>query len=395
VSKIEAVITGIGETELGVVEGVTEVGMCVDAATQALADAGIGLHEVDGLLCMPPFGTRTPRYHMIVGESLGLFTKTMCDSLSMGGAAPCAALQTAQWAVESGLCRNVLVVTGERLRTGHAVTGGGTEVMASVGAHSLDYEYPYGAHIPAFYALLAQRYLHEYGQDASVLAPIAVAMRKHAALNPKAEMRTPFTVDDYMASPVISSPLRRLDCSLVSDGGAAYVVSARGASKDPSREIEILGLGQAHSSYHMGHLVRGDADHGLVRTVADVAAARAFGQAGLRPGDIDVAQIYDSFTITLMVQLEDLGFCGRGEGADFVAGGNIELGGGLPINTFGGLLSCAHPGHPGGMLHINEAVRQLRGEAAGRQVAGARTSLVTSASAVSSNYSMAILGSAA
>ena len=394
-SKIEAVVTGIGETDLGVVEGVTEVGLCVDAATQALDDAGIALSEVDGLLCMPPFGTRTPRYHMIVGESLGLFTKTLCDSLSMGGAAPCGALQTAQWAVESGLCKNVLVVTGERLRTGHSVAGGGTEVMASVGAHSLDYEYPYGAHIPAFYGLLAQRYLHEYGKDASVLAPIAVAMRKHAALNPKAEKRTPITVDDVMASPLISSPLRRLDCSLVSDGGAAYLVSARGTSKDPRREIEILGLGQGHSSYHMGHLARGDESHDLVRTVADVAGARAFAQAGLRPDDIDVAQIYDSFTITAMVQLEDLGFCGRGEGADFVANGNIELGGTLPMNTHGGLLSCAHPGHPGGMLHINEAVRQLRGEADGRQVADARTSLVTSASAVSSNYSVAILGSAA
>ena len=266
--------------------------------------------------------------------------------------------------------------------------------MASVGAHSLDYEYPYGAHIPAFYALLAQRYLHEYGKDPSVLAPIAVAMRRHAALNPQAEKRTPISVDDVMSSPLIASPLRRLDCSLVSDGGAAYVVSASGTSKDPRREIELLGLGQAHSSYHMGHLVRGDADHGLVRTVADVAGARAFDQAGLRPGDIDVAQIYDSFTITVMVQLEDLGFCGRGEGADFVADGGIELGGRLPVNTHGGLLSCAHPGHPGGMLHINEGVRQIRGEAGDRQVKDARTALVTSASAVASNYSVAILGAA-
>jgi acetyl-CoA acetyltransferase len=144
----------------------------------------------------------------------------------------------------------------------------------------------------------------------------------------------------------------------------------------------------------MGHLSRGDESHDLVRTVADVAARRAFGQAGLQPGDIDVAQIYDSFTITVMVQLEDLGFCGRGEGADFVANGGIELGGRLPVNTHGGLLSCAHPGHPGGMLHINEAVRQLRGEAHGRQVEGARTCLVTSASAVASNYSAAVLGRA-
>lgn len=391
---MRAVITGIGETDLGVVDQLSEIGLGIRAVTLALEDAGIPLSEVDGLLCTAPFGTRTPRYHMILGESLGLFTKTLTDTLSMGGASPCAALQTAQWAVESGLCRNVVVVSAERLRTGNTAAGGGTEVMASVGAHSLDYEFPYGAHIPAFYALLAQRYLHEYGRKPEVLAPIAVAMRKHAALNPKAEMRTPITVDDAMSSPLISSPLRRLDCSLVSDGGAAYVVSARGTSRDPSREIEMLGLGQAQSSYHMGHLSRGDESHDLVHTVADVAARRAFGQAGLQPGDIDVAQIYDSFTITVMVQLEDLGFCGRGEGADFVADGGIELGGRLPVNTHGGLLSCAHPGHPGGMLHINEAVRQLRGEAHGRQVEDARTCLVTSASAVASNYSAAVLGRA-
>lgn len=393
--KTDAVITGIGETELGVVEGVSEVGLGVRAVTLALEDAGIALSEVDGLLCTAPFGTRTPRYHMILGESLGLFTKTLTDTLSMGGATPCAALQNAQWAVESGLCRNVVVVSAERLRTGHAVPGGGTEVMASVGAHSLDYEFPYGAHIPAFYALLAQRYLHEYGKKPEALAPIAVAMRKHAALNPKAEKRSEITVEDVMSSPLIASPLRRLDCSLVSDGGAAYVVSARGSSRQASRDVELLGLGQAQSSYHMGHLARGDETHDLVRTVADVAARRAFAQAGMRPADVDVAQIYDSFTITVMVQLEDLGICGRGEAAEFIADGGIELAGRLPVNTHGGLLSCAHPGHPGGMLHINEAVRQLRGEAGERQVADARTSLVTSASAVASNYSVAVLGRAA
>lgn len=391
-AETRAVIAGIGETKLGTVKDLTSLGLCLEAGRLALDDAGLAVGDVDGLLTTIPFGHPSPRYHMLVGESFGLFTKTLCDSLSMGGAAPCAALQIAKWAVESGQCRNVLVTTGERLRTLDQAEGTGTDLMASIGAHNLDHEYPFGAHIPAFYALLAQRYLHEYGKDPSVLAPIAVTMRAHAMLNPQAEMRTPLTVDDVMASPLISSPLRRFDCSLVSDGGAAFVVSRSGTSSDPAREVDILGLGQAHSAYHMGHLVRGDQTHDLVRTVADVAAARAFAQAGLGPDDIDVAQLYDSFTITVMVALEDLGFCGRGEAPDFVADGNIELGRRLPVNTHGGLLSCAHPGHPGGMLHLNEAVRQLRGDAHGRQVEGAEIALVTSTSAVASNHSVAILG---
>lgn len=389
-----AVISGIGETDLGVVPGKTDIGLCIEAANDAVSDAGISLGDIDGLLCMAPFLTETPRFHMVVGESLGIFAKSLCDSMSMGGASPCAGLQLARWAVENGLCENVLVVTGETLRSSPSSNGGGTEVMAAVGAHNLHYEFPYGAHIPAFYALLAQRYLYEYGKDSSVLSPVAVAMRKHAALNPKAQMRDLIDLEDVLSSPLISTPLRRLDCSLVSDGGAAYVVSARNMSKDPSREVELLGLGQAHSSYHMGHLVRGDDSHDLVRTVCDLAGRRAFAQAGLRPDEIDIAQIYDSFTITVMVQLEDLGFCSRGEAADFVADGSIELGGRLPLNTHGGLLSCAHPGHPGGMLHINEAVRQLRGEAGERQASNVETALVTSASAVASNFSAAILGAA-
>ncbi|TQM11079.1 thiolase family protein [Pseudonocardia kunmingensis] len=388
----KAVIAGIGESDVGVVPDRTSISLCADAVAAALADAGLTLRNVDGLLCAAPLFRPSPRYHMVLAESLGLFTKTLCDSLSMGGASPCAALRLASWAVESGQCQTVVVVAGDTLRSG--VDPDGTAAYASMGAHSLDYEFPYGAHIPAFYALLAQRYLHEYGLDDTVFDPVSVAMRRHAVLNPRAQMRTPITLDDVRASTMVSSPLRKLHCSLVSDGAAAYVVTRQGASRDAAREVAMLGLGQAHSTYHMGHLVRGDASHDLVRTVCDVAGRQAFGEAGLSPEDIDVAQIYDSFAITLMVQLEDLGFCGRGEAAGFVADGGIELGGRLPLNTHGGLLSCAHPGVPGGMLHLNEGVRQVRGEAEDRQVEGARTALVTSASAVASNYSVAILAAA-
>ena len=192
---------------------------------------------------------------------------------------------------------------------------------------------------------------------------------------------------------MISSPLHRLDCSLVSDGATAYVVSARGASADPKREVEFLGIGQGQSYYHMGQLAEGSRDgtHDLVHTVVDVAGDRAFAQSGLSRDDIDVAMIYDSFTVTVAVQLEDLGFAERGGAGAFMRD-HGDLGGKLPINTHGGLLSYAHPGACGGMMSFAEAVRQVRGEATGRQVEGAEVALVTSASAVASNFTVSILG---
>lgn len=387
----KAVIAGVGETSYEELPDLSEVGICVEAGTAAVEDAGIAMGEVDGLLLQPPFHA-SPRFHMLVGEALGLFVKTLADSTSMGGASYGANLQLARWAVESGLCQNVLIIGGEKLRTGH---NSGAAMMASVGAHNLDYEYPYGATIPAYYGLLAQRYFFEYGLADDALAPIAVTTRKHASLNPIATMREPITVEDVTESPVISTPLHRLECALVNDGGTAYLVSRQGASADPKREVQFLGQGQAQSHYHMGHLVKGDgAGHDLTHTVIDVAGKRAFEQAGLTPDDLDLAMIYDSFTITVALQLEDLGITGRGEATEFVREGNMDLGGKLPLNTHGGLLSCAHPGASGGMTHYVEAVRQLRGEADARQVESCETAIVTSASAVASNYSVSILAPA-
>lgn len=386
----KAVISGIGESKLGVVPELSMLGITLDAAKRAVADAGLTFQDIDGLIVHPAFHV-SPRYHIIVAESLGIYVKTLCDTMMMGGASYGAALQEAQWAVESGRCRNVLILGGEKLRTGHV---SGSAMMASVGAHNLDYEYPFGATIPSYYGLLAQRYLYEYGLDESVLAQVAVTTRRHAARNPNATMRELITIDDVLSSPIISTPLHRLDCSLVSDGAAAYVVSRAGTNPDPQREVGFLGIGQAQSYYHMGQLARGHGDHDLVHTVIDVAGKAAFAQAGLTPDQIDVAGIYDSFTITVLVQLEDLGFCGRGEAGDYIKAGTVDPGGKMPMNTHGGLLSNAHPGACGGMLNITEAVRQLRGEAGQRQVTKAETALVTSASAVASNFSVTILGPA-
>ncbi|MBO9577593.1 MAG: thiolase family protein [Microbacteriaceae bacterium] len=385
----EAVIAGVGESKIGKVPELTTLGIIVDAALKAIADAGLKVQDIDGIILHPAFHM-SPRYHIIVAETLGIYVKTLADTEMAGGASYGLALERAKQAVESGLCKNVLLVGGEKLATGHL---SGSAMMASVGAHNLDWEYPYGATIPSYYALLAQRYFHETGATEADLAEIAVMTRRHAGRNPRATYRDPITVEDVLASPIISSPLHRLDCSLVSDGAAAYVVSAKGASGDPNREVEFLGIGQAQSYYHMGQLAEGAGDgrHDLVHTVVDVAGDRAFAQSGLSRDDIDVAMIYDSFTVTVAVQLEDLGFAERGGAGAFMRD-HGDLGGKLPINTHGGLLSFAHPGACGGMMSFVEAVHQVRGEAEDRQVAGAEVALVTSASAVASNFTVSILG---
>jgi acetyl-CoA acetyltransferase len=216
-------------------------------------------------------------------------------------------------------------------------------------------------------------------------------------MNPAAFKRTPITIADVLASPVVSTPLHLLDCSPICDGGGAIIVTTFERARDlKARPVEILGIGEAQSYYHMGHLARATgaraedkSRYGLTRTVQSLAAAQAFGRAGVSPTDIDVAQLYDSFTITVLMQFEELGFCAKGEGGAFAEGGRIELGGELPINTNGGLLSF---GSSGGINHIIEAVRQMRGDSGNRQVRNAQVGLATNVSAVSSNHAVAIFG---
>ena len=392
-------IAGIGETPVGKVPGIHSTGLYVDAARRAIEDAGIEKCGIDGLLTTASVVDDNVRHHMLIAEHLGLFCKTLCDTLRIGGAAFGYACQLAQWAVQSGRCKAVLVVAADNLLSGPGL-GEGVTAYTELGAHSLEFEVPYGAHIPGFYALVAERHMHEYGTTSEQLAAIAVACRKHASLNPAAQKRTPITVNDVVNSRMISTPLRLLDCSLISDGGGAFIVTSLERARDlKQRPIRLLGAGQAQSYYHMGHLAGGiglpperKGEFNLTNTVQKVAGRDAFGEAGVTPADIDVAEIYDSFTITALMQFEDLGFCKKGEGGSFVEGGRIELGGALPTNTHGGLLSYAHPGMPGGIFHLIEGVRQLRQDCGERQVPDAELALVTNVSAVASNHSVCILG---
>jgi len=398
IRTVAIAIAGVGETEVGRIPGVDSIEFHVRAAKAAIADAGIDKSEIDGLLTSGAFLDDNIRHHIIISEHLGLYCKTLCDTLRTGGQSWGHGLQLAQWAIESGRCKAVLLVGGDNLASSFG-RGGGPAAYTAYGAHSLEFEIPFGITVPGIYALLAARHMHEYGTTSEQLAAIAVACRKHASLNPAAQMRDPITVDDVLASRMISTPLRLLDCSLISDGGSAMIVTSLERARDlKGGAVRVLGLGQAQSYYFLGHLARavgrpkGEGRFGLTRTVQSVAASDAYGEAGVTPSDIDFVQLYDSFTITALAQYAELGFCAHGEAGAFVEGGRIELGGELPTNTHGGMLSFAHPGATGGMHHFIEAVRQLRGGCGPRQVPDAGVGLVTNVSAVASTHAVCILG---
>jgi acetyl-CoA acetyltransferase len=288
----------------------------------------------------------------------------------MGGATCVAALQTAAMAVATGVCRHVLISVG---RTGYSGARASERLLQFPQfALAGEFEAPIGIFAPAqLYAPGARRHMELYGTTPRHLAEIAVVTRQHAILNGNAVMTKPLTVEEHHASRMISDPFRLFDCSLESDGGAAIIVSAAEAARDLARpRVSIIGVAEGHPDSPASIAQRPDLlEFGLVK-----AAPRAFDMAGVTPADIDVAEIYDCFTFTVINQLENLGFCKKGEGGPFVMDGRIALGGALPINTHGGLLS---QGHVVGLNHIIELTRQLRGEGGRAQVKDAEIGLVT------------------
>lgn len=381
--KRAAAITGAYDTRVGELPGSTCLGLHAEAAFGAIADAGLEPNDIDGVLCAYSLTRPHIMLSSVVCEYLGIHP-AFTASLSVGGATACIMVMQAMALVAAGFCRHVLVVTGDNRASGLTRDGA---VAALAGVGHPEFEQPYGISVPAAYALVAQRYMHEYGATPDHLAAIAVTHRAHAALHPNAHKRTPITLEDVRNSKVISSPLRLLDCCLISDGAAALVVSAAEAARDrPRRPVPILGAGQGHTHEHIL------AAPSLTDFGCHQAAERAFGQAGLKPGDVDVALIYDSFTITLLVELESIGFFGRGEAGPAAAAGALGLGGKLPCNTHGGLLSYGHSGAAGGMFHLVEAVRQLRGEAAERQVRDAGIAFVHGDGGILSAHGSLLLG---
>jgi acetyl-CoA acetyltransferase len=286
--------------------------------------------------------------------------------------------------IEAGHCRHVLVVAGDNRLSGLRGNAGST--IASLGAHK-QWEAPWGLTVPSAYALVASRYMHEYGVAPEQLAAIPVTQRYHASLHPKAHKRKPITIEDVLTSRMIASPLRLLDCCPNSDGGAALVISAADAARDaPDGSVGILGAGQGHTHEYIV------AAPSLTQFGCKESSARAFQRAGVTPSDMDFAQIYDSFTVTLAVGLESVGLFEKGEAGHAAANGELRLGGRLPCNTHGGLLSFGHSGAAGNMWHFVEAVEQLRGTCGERQVNNAKLGFVHGDGGILATHCSVILG---
>lgn len=364
---MNAYITGAHDTAVGELPGSSCMGLHAEAALGAVADAGLQLSDIDGVLCAYSFTEPHLMLASVFCEYLGIHPG-YCAAIQAGGASACIMIMQAAALVASGQCNHVLVVTGDNRLTGMS-RDGAVAALAEVGHQQ--FERPFGISVPASYALVARRYMHEYGVTGEHLAAIAVEHRRHAARHPKAHKREPLSIEQVMASREIASPLRLFDCCLVSDGGAAVVVSSKaGAAGTRGKPVEILGAGQGHTHEHIV------AAPSLTDFGCKASSAAAFARAGVKVSDIDVAQIYDSFTITLLVELESIGFFERGEAGPAALRGELGLGGRLPCNTHGGLLSYGHSGAAGGMFHAVEAVHQLRGRADARQVDNAKLAFV-------------------
>jgi acetyl-CoA acetyltransferase len=357
-------ITGIGETAY--VRGTerTALSLQLEASLSAIRDAGLRPSDIDGLI---------PYAHGAVAEdfvtNFGIKDLRFSATTPLGGASAVAAIQCALAVIQAGICKHVLLSLG---RTGYSGGRIGTRVQQMPQFRVIgEFEMPLGAVGPAqLYAPMARRHMEMFGTTSRQLAEIAVTTRHHASLQSNATMRTPITIEDHQSSRMISDPLRLLDCSLESDGGAAVVISAPDRARDLAKKpIIVMGVAEGHPDSPSAITQRPD----LTTLGLAKAAPKAFEMAGVKHDDIDVAEIYDCFTYIVLCQLEDLGFCKKGEGGGFVQDGALGLRGKLPVNTHGGLLSQAHMA---GMNHVVELVRQLRGEA-DAQVPDAEVGLVT------------------
>ena len=362
----KAAITGIGETAYVRGSGKSAFQLQIEASLTAIADAGLTPKDIDGII---PIGiTGAPAEEFVT--NFGIEDLRFSALTPMGGASSIAAVQCAAAAIAAGLCSHVLIAAGRNSFLGARA---GVRIHEMPQFHFVtEFELPLGAIAPAqLYAPMARRHMELYGTTSKQLGEIAVTIRQHALLNDNAIMKKPITLEDHQKSRMIADPFRLLDCSLESDGGAAFVVSAAERAKDMRQPpTYVMGVAEGHPDSPSSITQRSD----MTRLGMAKAAPKAFAMAQVRHDDIDVAEIYDCFTWIVLCQLEDMGFCKKGDGGAFVEGGRLRLDGDLPTNTHGGLLSQAHML---GLNHVVELVRQLRGEAGRAQVAGAEIGLAT------------------
>ena len=372
-------IVGVAESDLGeVAAGLSPLDLMGQAAGRALADAGLSLRDVDGLFATTS-QSRMPT--LALAEYLGIRPRYH-DGTNIGGCSFMSMVAHAQAAIEAGLCEVALIAYGSTQRSL------GRANVAAPDANP--YEAPYRPlYTASSYALAASRHMHEYGTTREQLAQVAVAARQWALLNPKAWEKEPLSVEEVLRARMVSTPLTVRDCCLVTDGGGALIVtSAARARALRARPAYVLGVGEDLGHYSISNMPD------LTVTGAVRSGAAAYAMAGLKASDIDVVQVYDAFTITTLLFVEDLGFCPKGEGGRFVSDGAIAPGGRLPVNTNGGGLSYCHPGMYGVFVLI-EAVRQLRGEAGDRQVNGCETAIAHGNGGTLSAQSTVILGTQA
>lgn len=378
----KVVIAGVGESDIGKVPELSGLGLNAQAAKRALDDAGMTLKDVDGLVTA--YSMTEPYFMMgsVLAEYLGL-QPSFCASLTVGGATPGAALHHAAMAIATGQAKTVLVTAGENRATGQT-RDAAVAALTQVG-HPY-FENPYGPLIPAFYAMIARRYMHEHGTTREEMAAVAVNGRAHAVRHPASPMTDEITVEDVLTSKPIAEPLNLLDCCLISDSaGALVVTSAERAADLTIPPAWLLGVGEAHTHEHIT-LAPSLTEFGTLRS-----GQIAYDMAGLGPEDIDFAELYDCFTIVPIIEAEELGLAKRGEGGELFTSGASRIEGRLPINTHGGLLSYAQAGASGGMHGIVEAVRQLRGNEGARQVKKHEVALVHNEGGILSSHCTMIL----
>ena len=398
----QAAIVGAGRTTGFNVEGHSVPELLARAAKMAIEDAGLSKSDIDGIITTQVAGFGSdPRLQYRFAEYLGFgnYAKVI-DLPHTGGMSSGYANNQARWYLQQGLAKYVMVLDGgrgrenyvDRGRTFGAAVRPYRESMRS--PHPYDWEMPYGTGgAYSIYAPVAARHMYEFGTTSEQLAAISVACRKHATMNERACLRDPITIDDVLNSRWISWPHHLLDCAYIAPGFAnAYIVtSAERAHDSPKPPVWILGAGHGMSYYHVGNLCTPSPEgFDIVRTVGKMAGDQAFGEAGVSRSDIDCLQVYDSFTTTALLAIEDFGFCEKGEGGPFVENGRIELGGELPLNTHGGLLSEGQSGN-GTLAVMYEGISQARGEAGERQAAEKPMVCIGGASGVASNFGCTIL----
>jgi acetyl-CoA acetyltransferase len=370
----QVVIAGIGRTAFGKLPGRSTVSLNIEACRAALQDAGIEKDRVDAVIVKTPTSQRELMYGQKLCEALGLRPRMSCAT-DQGGAANVTNIMLAAMAIANGQCDVALVCYADNPRSGdRAVYARPRGDDAAYGWFST----------AAGYAMIHRRFAIDHGVPDEAFGAVAVAARRHGAANPHAQLRKPLTMDEYLASPMLVDPMRRDDACLVSDGAAAIVLTSARRARElgVDRPVPILGFGEGQTSWEP--YLRPTITH----TEAAVSAQTAFAMAGVRPADIDVAQIYDCFTITVLMTLESYGFCKPGQVAGFVRDGALEIGGALPLNTSGGLLS--ETGMPGLQL-VLEAVRQMRGTAT-LQVPGAKLAVVSNQGGTMHTHGTLILG---